>query len=232
MSTPDFTLVIGNKNYSSWSMRPWVLLKQFGIPFTEILLKFHSAEWDAEIARLSPSRLVPVLWDGKVGSQKTVCAWDTLAIAEYVAERIPQHAIWPRDANARARARSCAAEMHSGFRALRNAMPMNIRNQHPGKGYNPDVANDIERIEKIWRDARADFAGSGAFLFGEFSAADAMFAPVVMRFNSYHPPIAADTRTYCDAVTRAPGVAAWIASAMLETEFVADDEPYASAPEK
>ena len=232
MTAPEFTLVIGNKNYSSWSMRPWVLLKQFGIPFTEILLKFHSAEWDAEIDRLSPSRLVPVLWDGKVGGDKSICAWDTLAIAEYVAERMPEKAIWPRDPAARARARSMAAEMHSGFRALRNAMPMNIRNQHPGKGYNPDVAKDIARIEKLWRDARADFAGGGAFLFGEFSAADAMFAPVVMRFNTYRPPIAADTRAYCDAVTRAPGVAAWIAAAMLETEFVADDEPYATAPEK
>ena len=230
--SPSLTLIIGNKNYSSWSMRPWVLLKQFGISFEEVLLKFHSADWDARIDRLSPSRMVPVLWNGAPGNAWSICTWDTLAIAETIAEGAPHMAIWPRDAKARARARSISAEMHCGFRALRSAMPMNIRNQHPGKGCNPDVAKDIARIEKIWREARAQFAGSGAFLFGEFSAADAMFAPVVMRFNTYHPPLAADTRAYCDAVTRASGVAAWINAAMLETEFVAEDEPYCPAPTK
>ena len=237
MTTPSFTLVIGNRNYSSWSMRPWVLLKQFAIPFAEVLLKFHSAEWDAHIDRLSPSRLVPVLWDGEPGKAASICVWDTLAIAEYVAERVPQTAVWPRDARARARARSLSAEMHSGFRNLRGAMPMNIRSQHPGKGYTAEVAKDIARIEAVWRDARREFdggggndSGKGAFLFGEFSAVDAMFAPVVMRFNTYHPPLANDTRAYCDAVTHAPGVAAWMAAAMLETEFVAEDEPYSPAP--
>ncbi|MEO8102454.1 MAG: glutathione S-transferase [Betaproteobacteria bacterium] len=232
-SPNTFTLVIGNKNYSSWSMRPWVLLKQFAIPFEEVMLKFHSAEWDAHIARLSPSRLVPVLWDGVPGNEASTCIWDTLAIAEYVAERMPGLPIWPRDRRARARARSLAAEMHAGFRSLRAAMPMNIRNQHPGKGHTAEAIQDIARIETIWREARRDFAGGaggGAFLFGEFSAADAMFAPVVMRFNTYHPPLADDTRAYCEAVTRAPAVAAWIAAALLETEFVADDEPYCPAP--
>ena len=233
MSAVSFTLIVGNKNYSSWSMRPWVLLKQFGIPFDEVMLKFQSAEWDAHIARLSPSRLVPVLWDGEPGNAASICVWDTLAIAEYVAERVPQEAVWPRDAKARARARCIAAEMHSGFRNLRSSMPMNIRNQHPGKGYTADAARDIARIETLWRDTRREFggdAGKGSFLFGEFSAADAMFAPVAMRFNTYHPPLAVDTRAYCDAVTHAPGVAAWIAAARLETEFVADDEPYCPAP--
>lgn len=230
MSSPSFTLVIGNKNYSSWSMRPWVLLKQLSIPFEEIMLKFQSADWDAQIERLSPSRMVPVLWNGAPGNAASICTWDTLAIVESTAESAPHIAVWPRDAKARARARSISAEMHSGFRALRRAMPMNIRNQHPGKGCNPEVAKDIARIEIIWREARAEFAGSGAFLFGEFTAADAMFAPVVMRFNTYHPPLAADTLAYCDAVTRASGVAAWIDSAMRETEFVADDEPYANRP--
>jgi len=214
-------------------MRPWVLLKQLDIPFAEVLLKFHSAEWDAQIGRLSPSRLVPVLWDGEPGNEAATCIWDTLAIAEYVAERVPEKAVWPRDTKARARARSLVSEMHSGFRGLRSAMPMNIRNQHPGKGYTPEVAKDIARIETVWREARHEFgegAGNGAFLFGEFSAADAMFAPVVMRFNTYHPLLAADTRTYCEAVTRAPGVAAWIAAAMLEADFVAEDEPYCPAP--
>lgn len=238
MSLPKLTLVIGNKNYSSWSMRPWVLLKELGIPFTEIMLKFNSAEWDANIARLSPSRLVPVLWDGEPGGDKSICAWDTLAIAEYIAEYIAERApqiapnvtVWPRDSKARARARSMAAEMHSGFRGLRGAMPMNIRHQLPGKGYTTDAAKDIARVETIWQEARRDFAGGGAFLFGEFSAVDAMFAPVVMRFNTYHPPLAADTLAYCAAVTRTPGVAAWIEAAKRETEFVADDEPYQTAP--
>ena len=234
MSSPELTLVIGNKNYSSWSMRPWVLLKELGIPFAEIMLKFNSAEWDTNIARLSPSRLVPVLWDGAPGGDKSTCIWDTLAITEYIAERVPQiapsAAVWPREAKARARARSMAAEMHSGFRGLRGAMPMNIRHQLPGKGYTTEAAIDIARIEMIWREAQRDFAGGGAFLFGEFSAADAMFAPVVMRFNTYHPPLTADTLAYSDAVTRAPGVAAWIEAAKRETEFVADDEPYQTAP--
>ncbi len=232
MSAPAtaFTLVIANRNYSSWSMRPWVLLKQFGIPFDEVMLKFHSAEWDAQIDRLSPSRLVPVLWDGEPGQPASTCVWDTLAIAEYVAETCRDKSIWPADVKARARARSLCAEMHSGFRNLRGAMPMNIRNQHPGKGYTPEVAKDIARVETIWREARRDFGAGGPFLFGSFSAADAMFAPVAMRFNTYHPPLAADTLAYCAAVTATPAVAAWIAAAKLETEFVEDDEPYCPTP--
>jgi glutathione S-transferase len=226
----SLTLVIGNKNYSSWSMRPWVLLTQAGIAFDEVMLKFHSPAWDRDIARLSPSRMVPVLWDGPPGAPRSTCVWDTLAIAEYLADRFPEHAIWPADIRARARARSIAAEMHSGFRSLRSAMPMNIRNQHPGKGCTPDVAKDIARIESLWRDTRREFAVAGPFLFGAFCAADAMFAPVVMRFNTYHPALADDTRAYCQAITRLPAVAAWIDDAMLETEFVAEDEPYCTAP--
>lgn len=226
----SLTLVIGNKNYSSWSMRPWVLLTQFGIAFDEIMLKFHSPAWEKDIARLSPSRMVPVLWDGPSGDPLSICVWDTLAIAEYLADRFQGHAIWPADIRARARARSIAAEMHSGFRSLRSAMPMNIRNQHPGQGCTPDVANDIARIESLWRDSRRTFAADGPFLFGAFCAADAMFAPVIMRFNTYHPSLADDTRAYCQAITRLPAVAAWIDAAMQETEFVAEDEPYCEAP--
>lgn len=226
----SLTLVIGNKNYSSWSMRPWVLLQQAGIPFTEILLKFHSTDWDRDIARLSPSHLVPVLWDGSPGEASSTCVWESLAIAEYLAERFPGRTIWPADRRARAQARAISAEMHAGFRNLRNAMPMNIRSQHPGKGYNPEVARDIARIELLWRDARARFGEGGPFLFGEFSAADAMYAPVVMRFQTYHPPLAADTKAYCDAICATAAVTAWSAAARLETEFEAQDEPYASPP--
>ena len=226
----SLTLVIGNKNYSSWSMRPWVLLRQFDMPFDEIMLKFNSAEWAERINHLSPTKLVPVLWDGAPGDPAATCVWDTLAIAEYVADRFPDKAIWPRDVRARARARSIAAEMHSGFRALRGAMPMNIRNQHPGKGQTPEVLRDIARIEALWHEARATFAATGPFLFGDFCAADAMFAPVAMRFNTYDPPLAAETRTYCERVTQSRAIAKWIADAKRETEFVAEDEPYCSAP--
>ncbi len=228
----SLTLVIGNKNYSSWSMRPWVLLKQFGIPFAEIMLKFESAEWDARIASLAPARKVPTLWDGEAGANTSIAVWDTLAIAEYIAEKFPQHAIWPRDQAGRAMARSISAEMHSSFQSLRSNMPMNIRSNHAGKGLNVNVAADIARIEAIWLDARARFGTrTGApFLFGGFCAADAMFAPVVMRFATYTPPLSAATMAYCKAMTAAPGIAAWIAESKLETEFVGFDEPYATAP--
>ena len=226
------TLVIGNKNYSSWSMRPWVLLKQFGIPFEEIMLKFESKEWADRIARLAPSRKVPTLWDGEAGASTSVAVWETIAIVEYIAERFPQLAIWPRDPGARAMARSVVAEMHAGFQPLRSSMPMNIRSQHPGKGMNPSVAGDIARIEAIWLAAREQFGArtTAPFLFGQFCAADAMFAPVVMRFATYAPPVSAVSASYCEAIKAATGVVAWIADAQGETEFVGFDEPYASRP--
>jgi glutathione S-transferase len=218
------TLVIGNKNYSSWSMRPWVLMKQLGIDFAEKKLRFHTQEWDAEIERWSPSRLVPVLWR----DQQAV--WDTLAIAEALHEWYPDKGVWPRDAAARAFARSAAAEMHSGFRDLRTNMPMNIRASHPGKGMKPEVQANIDRIEQVWGEARRRFGSGGPFLFGAFSAADAMYAPVVMRFKTYGVKIAPETQRYCEAMRNAPGLRAWIEDALQEKEFVAEDEPYATAP--
>jgi glutathione S-transferase len=223
----SFKLVIANKNYSSWSMRPWVLLTEFGIPFDEVMLKFHSPEWDKELPHWSPSKLVPVLWNGIPPHGQS--SWESTAIFEAIAEAFPQYAIWPRDAHARNHARCIVAEMHAGFRALRTNMPMNIRAHHAGLGMTHEVAQNIARIETIWREARANFGSktSSPFLYGEFSAADAMFAPVVMRFQTYRPLLAADTRAYCEAVKAAPSVARWINEALLETEFVADDEPYA-----
>ena len=225
-------LVIGNKNYSSWSMRPWVLLKEFGIAFDEVMLKFESREWAERIAVLAPARKVPTLWDGEAGAKTSVAVWETIAIIEYIADKFPQHAIWPKDPAARALARSIAAEMHAGFQALRSNMPMNIRSQHPGKGMNPGVAEDIARIEAIWLVAREKFGAhtDAPFLFGQFCAADAMFAPVVMRFATYAPPLAATTLNYCEAMKAAPGIKAWIDEALRETEFVGFDEPYATAP--
>ena len=237
------TLVIGNKNYSSWSMRPWLILRALDIPFNEVMLKFHSAEWDANIAHYSPSKLVPVLWDGEgtregdgeVGGADSICVWESNAIYEYLAERFPDKNVWPTDAKARAYARAIVAEMHAGFRPLRTSMPMNIRARFPGVGMNDDVAKNIARIEALWKEARVRFgvpAGTGPFLFGKFSAADAMFAPVVMRFMTYSPQLSAATEAYCAAVRAHVSVAAWVADALAETEFVAEDEPYASSPAK
>ena len=218
------TLVIGNKNYSSWSMRAWVLLRQLGIDFEERRLRFDSDEWDAGIGRWSPSGLVPVLWRGEVA------VWDTLAIAETVAEWFPDRGVWPADPVARAFARAASAEMHSGFRNLRARMPMNIRGSHPGKGMTPEVRADIARIERLWAEARRRFGAGGDFLFGRFSAADAMFAPVVMRFATYGVAGSPVARRYGEAVQAAPAVRAWCEAARAETEWVAEDEPYAEPP--
>jgi glutathione S-transferase len=219
---PTLTLVIANKNYSSWSMRPWVLMRNLGIDFEERLLKFHTEAWDAQIGKLSPSGLVPILWEGEPG--KGFATWDTLAIAERLNDLHPDRGVWPADARDRARARSVAAEMHGGFRAVRGAMPMNIRSRYPGKGMNDDVARDIARISALWAEAK------GPFLFGAFCAADAFFAPVATRFVTYGVELKGAARTYQQALLDAPGVKAWSADAVKETEFVAADEPYAQAP--
>lgn len=216
------TLVVGNMNYSSWSMRPWVLMKQLGIPFEQVKLRFHTQEWDAQIARWSPSRLVPVLWRGDQA------VWDSLAIMETLHDWTPEKGVWPKDPVARAFARSIAAEMHSGFRDLRTNMPMNIRAAHPGKGMNPAVRANIGRIETLWAEARRRFGAGGAFLFGEFCAADAMYAPVVMRFKTYGPTLSPESAKYCEAMRAAAGVRAWIEESSKETEVVAEDEPYVS----
>ena len=216
------TLVIGNKNYSSWSMRPWVLLRGLEIPFSEHQLKFHTQDWSDHIGRLSPSGMVPVLWEDEPGSG--FATWDTLAIAERVHDLFPDLAVWPRDPQARARARALCAEFHSGFRAFRGAMPMNIRSSHPGKGMNPDVAKDIARISALWATA------TRPFLFGDFCAADAFYAPVATRFVTYGVELKGAAREYQQVLLASPGVTAWSADAVKETEFFAEDEPYASAP--
>ncbi|MFO1362985.1 MAG: glutathione S-transferase family protein [Burkholderiales bacterium] len=219
MSGPQ--LVIGNKNYSSWSMRAWVLLRALGIDFEEVQLKLHTEAWDREIGRLSPSGRVPVLWlDGAP-------VWDTLAIAETVAERWPDRQAWPRDARARAVARAACAEMHSGFHALREAMPMNIRGAYPGRGMGPGVAQDIDRIVAIWTMCRERHGRDGALLFGAFTAADAFYAPVATRFVTYGVRLPDAARRYVDAVLALPAVQTWSAAARAEPEVIAAEEPYA-----
>lgn len=214
-------LVIANKNYSSWSMRAWVLLRQAGIPFEEIQLKFDQDAGIPGIERYSPTRQVPCLMiDGEP-------VWESLAIMETVAELFPEKKLWPADPSARRMARAISSEIHAGFRPLRSAMPMNLRASHPGKGMNSAVQADIDRIAGIWQDCRARYGRGGPMLFGAFGAADAMYAPVVTRFATYAvalPPVA---QAYADAVRELPAVREWSEGARRETEFVRADEPYA-----
>jgi glutathione S-transferase len=221
-------LLIGNKNYSSWSMRPWVLLTHFDIPFVEVMARFDSfapdSTFKATVAALSPAGKVPILVEDDGFS-----VWDTLAIAEYVAEKYPDKALWPRDAKLRARARSVCAEMHSGFGALRNCFGMNIEASLPEVGArvlaeNPEVRADLHRMVELWQEA---LAGSGGpFLFGEYSIADAYFAPVATRMRTYALPVPADVAAYIARALAAKGTAAWIREALEEKEFVPFDEAY------
>ncbi|TSA13728.1 MAG: glutathione S-transferase family protein [Betaproteobacteria bacterium] len=214
-------LAIGNKNYSSWSMRPWVLLTQAGIAFEEIQLKFSDEGKVNGIEPYSPTRQVPVL----IVEGEPV--WDSLAICEAVAEMDPGKNLWPADARARQVARSVCAEMHAGFRSLRDDMPMNIRASLPGKGMSPEVRKDIDRIVAIWESCRTRYGQGGELLFGHFTAADAFYAPVATRFLTYAvklPPLA---QRYADALLALSAVRAWVAQARRETEVVRADEPYA-----
>ncbi|MDR5835143.1 glutathione S-transferase family protein [Caballeronia sp. LZ034LL] len=196
-------LVIGDKLNSSWSMRPWVLLTHFGIPFEETLIRLSQPDTKARILALSPNGQVPCLI-----TDTGVAVCESLAIAETIAELHPQHAMWPRDGAARARARSISAEMHAGFADLRQNMPMDLSVHAPGTGATPGALANIARIEAIWAECLA--ASGGPFLFGEFGIADAMYAPVVMRFNSYAPKLSPTSLDYARRVTALPAVAAWI----------------------
>lgn len=227
-------LYIGNKNYSSWSMRPWVLMKQAGIPFEEIMVRFDSFNADSAFKRrlksVNPVGKVPVLVDDGFA------VWDTLAIAEYLAERFPEKDLWPTHPHQRARARSVCAEMHSGFGALRTHCPMNIEASLPETGRliwrdQPGVRADMARLGGLWSELLAAQPekmpdGSGPLLFGRFSIADAYFAPVCMRLRTYALPLAADLQAYVDRVTALPGVQAWIEGALVEHDFLDFEEPY------
>ncbi len=220
-------LYIGNKNYSSWSMRPWVLLTQAGIPFEEVMVRFDSFDagstFKQAVGAHSPVAKVPVLVDGGFA------VWDTLAIAETLAEKFPDQALWPADRHARARARSVCAEMHSGFAALRGACPMNIEASLPEAGAlalrdKPAVRADLARIVTMWSGLLGQHGGP--MLFGAFSIADAYFAPVVMRIRTYALPVPAPVAAYIDRVCTLPGVRAWIDGALAENDFIEFNEPY------
>jgi glutathione S-transferase len=212
------TLVIANKCYSSWSLRPWLLLKQAGIAFDEIVVPLGQPDTSARIREHSPAGRVPVLIDG------AITVWDSLAITEYAAERWPDTQVWPGQREARALARSLAAEMHSGFQALRNACPMNLGKRFAAKDRGEAVARDVARIDGLWQDARARFGQGGPFLFGAFSAADAMYAPVVTRFDTYSVAVSPASRTYMDAILGLPAFQAWRAAALQEPWFYKEDE--------
>ncbi|WP_029011086.1 glutathione S-transferase family protein [Azospirillum halopraeferens] len=208
--TPDITLVLGNKAYSSWSLRPWLALKRTGVPFAEVVIPLRRPETKGAILEHSPAGKVPVLRHG----DRTV--WDSLAIIEYLAETFPSARLWPEDANARAVARAVSAEMHSGFQALRKALPMDLKARHPGRTFDAEVEADIARIRSLWEDCRRRFGADGPFLFGRFSAADAMYAPVVTRFDTYAVTLDPVSRAYADAILTLPEMREWTAAAMAE----------------
>ena len=216
MSEP--TLVIGNKNYSSWSLRPWLAMKVAGIPFAEHRIPLYGPGSKDQILVYSPAGKVPCLADGDLR------VWDSLSICEYLAEKHP--GLWPQDPAARALARSVSAEMHSGFANLRAKMSMNIRKRYPGLGRTPESMADVARIVSLWSDCRARYGKGGPFLFGAFSIADAMYAPVVLRFRTFEVELPADCRAYSDAVLALPAMQDWIAAAMAETESLPQFELY------
>jgi glutathione S-transferase len=203
-------LVIGSKNFSSWSLRAWLALEHTGAAYDEIFISFGDPDWRAQIKRYSPSGKVPFLIDGALG------IWDSLAIVEYLHEKFPAAQLWPRDAAARALARSVVAEMHSGFAALRENMPMDLQENAPGKGHVPAALADAARVMEIWRHCRSAHAASGPHLFGAFSAADCFYAPVAFRFLSYGVPLDATARAYCDTLLAHPSIKKWHAAALKE----------------
>ena len=203
-------LVIGDRNYSSWSLRPWLVMKQAALPFEEINIRLRDAGTKAEIYKHSPSGKVPCLIDGET------VAWDSLAICEYIAESAPF--LWPEDRKARAEARSISAEMHSGFRALRHSMPMNIHASKPYDGREADVVSDIARIISIWESCRSRFADRGPFLFGSFSITDAMFAPVVWRFLTYAIDLPPASHAWVETMCALPAMQEWRIGALAEME--------------
>ena len=203
-------LTIANKLYSSWSLRPWMLMTALGIPFEETVIAMYQPDSKARMLDVSPTGKVPCLTDGDVK------IWESLAIVEYLHEKFPDKRVWPREAKARAHARAMASEMHAGFQALRSACPMNLGKRFAPRDLGSDVDDNVRRLQGMWSDCRRRFKGAGEFLFGDFCAADAMFAPVVTRLDTYQIPVATETRQYMNAVLAHPAFAAWRRQALAE----------------
>ena len=215
---PELTLYIGNRNYSSWSLRGHLALAHVGVPFDEVLIPLHRPDTPPAIRRHSPSGRVPAL------VHRDITVGDSLAIGEYLAETFPDAKLWPDDRAARAVARSVSAEMHSSFAALRQHMPMNLRGRFPGRGRTIGSLADIERVLEIWRDCRARFGKGGPYLFGRFSVADAMYAPVATRFVTYAVTLDDVAAAYVEAIRATPALQKWTREAEAETLVIADEE--------
>ena len=209
-------LVIGNKNYSSWSFRPWIAMKVAGIPFEEEVVSLSDPDFKARVRRISGTGKVPALADGAVH------VWESLAILEYLAEKFPQKELWPREASARAAARALAAEMHAGFVPLRRQLPMNMWRPVKRRELSPETQANVARIDVIWTDCRK--RSGGPFLFGAFGAVDAMYAPVVSRLDTYDVAVGAVAKTYMESVMALPAWAEWRSAALLEPWVLAEDE--------
>jgi glutathione S-transferase len=212
-------LIIGNKNYSSWSLRPWIAMKVAGIAFDEEVISLEAADFRERVIKISPTGKVPALADGDI------LVWESLSILDYLAEKFPAAGLWPADAAARAHARSVAAEMHAGFVPLRRLCPMNMWRPPKAMTLTPDAAADVRRIDAIWGQCRSRFGGGGSFLFGAFGAADAMFVPVVSRFHTYEIAVSPVARAYMAAVMALPAFAKWRAAALVEPWVLPHDEP-------
>jgi glutathione S-transferase len=211
-------LIIGNKNYSSWSLRPWIGMTVAGIAFDEVLVPFGTEAFKQQVGAVSGTGRVPVLIDGDIK------IWESLAILEYLAEKFPAAGLWPKDVAARAHARVVANEMHAGFQAMRNHLPVNFARRVIKRELTPDVAANVKRIEALWADCRARFGQSGPFLFGAFCNADAMYAPVVSRLHTYAVDVTPATRSYMDAIMDLPAWKQWAAAGIKETWLVPQDE--------
>lgn len=212
------TLIIGNKKYSSWSLRPWIALSVAGIAFEERVIPFESEAFKREVGHVSGTGKVPVLIDGDIR------IWESLAILEYLAEKFPGAGLWPKDVAARAHARVVANEMHAGFQALRNHLPVNFARRIIKRDLTPEVIANVKRIEALWADCRARFGQSGPFLFGDFGNADAMYAPVVSRFHTYDVDVGSDTRAYMKTMMALPAWQQWAAAGIKEPWLFAEDE--------
>lgn len=211
-------LVIGNKNYSSWSFRPWIAMKVAGIPFEETVVSLSAPDFKAEVTKISGTGKVPALADGAVH------VWESLAILEYLAEKFPAAQLWPADPRARAHARAIASEMHAGFVPLRKECPMNMWRPPQPRSLSADAKANVARIDAIWSDCRRRFGAAGPFLFGPFGAADAMYAPVVARFQTYGVDVGAASRAYMDATMALPAWKEWTAAAFKEPWVLPEDE--------
>jgi len=212
-------LIIGNKNYSSWSFRPWIAMKTAGIPFEERVVSLNDAQFKRTVMEISPAGKVPALADGEVH------VWESLAILEYLAEKFPDADLWPAEPRARAHARAVCAEMHAGFVPLRSECPMNFWRPVKRRELGPEAAANVKRIDAMWTECRSRFGSGGPFLFGAFGAADAMYAPVVSRFATYSVDVVPSSRAYMEAVMGLAAWQEWKAAALKEPWVLPDDEP-------